>query len=283
MASRGFVGGLVDTVDMYDSIKSEEVFAARFVTAWVSKRGRVQTLGNGDTPDIQINYLDNSIAYCEVKRDADRDEEQLRSRLIGHGDLVLRPGSGSWLVTLSKIVDFYTFNAKLQEVVDDLTTIGINDWDYRNTVIKFRSQDFLIEHGVESFRLVTGYSDDRLMIFRAPDAGAVIEDANILIPWLESVQYRSKYISPIKRLALNNSIEQHLFIFVDSNTPLEIALVTEFHPTVLPSEKLHLSPKLTHLWVAPFYNFHHNHDCAWLYADEKGWQLIQISREQVKN
>ena len=128
-------------------------------------------------------------------------------------------------------------------------------------------------------RQIKNHTEDRLIIFESADFGVVIEDANSLIPWLESVQYRSKYISPIERLALNDSVEQHLFILIDSNTPQEIALISQFHPTRLPSEKLHLSAKLTHLWVAPFFNFNYERDCAWVFSSQKGWELVEIERK----
>lgn len=265
-------------MDMSEVVKLEETYAARFLEAWTSDNDEVRTLGNGNTPDIQIIYSSGAIAYCEVKRDADEDQEQLRSRLEKHGDLKLKPGSGSWVVTLNKSVDFYTFNSKLQIVVDDLIAVGIYDWDRRNTVLKFNSQDYLLQNGVDSMRQIKDHTEDRLIIFESADFGVVIEDSNILIPWLESVQYRSKYISPIERLAVNDSVEQHLFIFIDSNTPQEIALISQFHPTELPSEKLHLSAKLTHLWVAPFFNFNYERDCAWVFSNQKGWELVEIKR-----
>lgn len=277
-----FDGGRVDTVDMSETVKPEEIYAGRFLESWTSKSDEVRTLGNGNTPDIQITYADGSIAYCEVKRDADEDEEELRSRLGKHGDLKLKAGSGSWVVTLSKSLNFYKFNPKLQNVVDDLIAVGVYDWDRRNTVLKFSSQDFLLQNGVDSMRKIKDHSEDRLIIFRSADFGVVIEDANTVIPWLESVQYRSRYESSVERLALNDSVEQHLFVLIDSNTPQEIALIAQFHPTELPSEKLHLSPKLTHLWVAPFFNFNYSRDCAWVFSNQKGWELVEIEREIVQ-
>lgn len=268
----------MDTVDMSETVKPEETYAARFLESWTSKNDEVRTLGNGNTPDIQITYSNGTIAYCEVKRDADEEQEQLRSRLGKHGDLKLKDGSGSWLVTLRKSVDFYTFNPKLQIVVEDLNAVGIHDWDCRNTVLKFKSQDFLLQNGVDSMRKIKDNTEDRLIIFKSADFGVVIDDANIVIPWLESVQYRSKYISPIERLAINGSAEQHLFVLIDSNTPQEIALISQFRPTELPSEKLHLSAKLTHLWLAPFFNFNYERDCAWVFSNQKGWELVEIER-----
>jgi hypothetical protein len=273
-----FDGGRVDTVDMSETVKPEETYAARFLESWTSKNDEVRTLGNGNTPDIQITYSNGTIAYCEVKRDADEEQEQLRSRLGKHGDLKLKDGSGSWLVTLRKSVDFYTFNPTLQIVVEDLNAVGIHDWDCRNTVLKFKSQDFLLQNGVDSMRKIKDNTEDRLIIFKSADFGVVIDDANIVIPWLESVQYRSKYISPIERLAINGSAEQHLFVLIDSNTPQEIALISQFRPTELPSEKLHLSAKLTHLWLAPFFNFNYERDCAWVFSNQKGWELVEIER-----
>jgi len=272
----------MDTVDMFETVKPEETYAARFLESWTSKSDEVRTLGNGNTPDIQITYPNGSIAYCEVKRDANEGEEQLRSRLGKHGDLKLKAGSGSWVVTLSKSLNFYTFNNKLQNVVDDLIAIGVYDWDHRNTVLKFNSQDYLLQNGVDSMRKIDDHSEDRLIIYRSADLGVVIEDANTVIPWLESVQYRSRYVSSVERLALNDSVEQHLFVLIDSNTPQEIALIAQFHPTQLPSERLHLSPKLTHLWVAPFFNFNHARDCAWVFSNQKGWGLVEIEREIVQ-
>jgi hypothetical protein len=275
---RLFVGGVLDTVDMPENVKPEETYAARFLESWTSKYDEVRTLGNGNTPDIQITYSNGAIAYCEVKRDANADEEALSSRLRKHGDLKLKAGCGSWVVTLSKSVDFYTFNPKLQVVVDDLIAVGIHDWDPRNTVLKFNSQDYLLQIGVDSMRQIKDSTEDRLIIFKSADFGVVIDDANTVIPWLESVQYRSKYVSPIERLAINGSTEQHLFVLIDSNTPQEIALISQFHPTELPSEKLHLSPKLTHLWAAPFFNFNYERDCAWVFTNQKGWELVEIER-----
>ena len=269
----------MDTVDMSEIIKFEESYAARFMKSWAAADAEVKTLGNGNTPDIQITYSNGDVSYCEVKRDANEDEEQLKSRLNRFGDLNLRKGSGSWVVTLSKLVDFHRFNPKLHEVIDDLISIGIDDWDRRNTVLKFRSQNYLLQQGVDSVRQVKGHSEDRVIIFKTADFGVVIEDANIMIPWLESVQYRPKYKAPIERLALNNSVEQHLFVVIDSNTPQEIALVAHFHPTELPTEKFHLSPKLTHIWVAPFFNFNYSRDCAWVYSSSTGWKLVEIERE----
>jgi hypothetical protein len=218
-----------------------------------------------------------------VKRDADEIKEQFRSRLTKHGELKLRQGSGSWLITLSTIIDFYTFKDQLQEVVDDLNSIGVDEWDHRNTVMKFNSQSFLLRHGVQTIRRIYGYEDNRVVIFPSADFGVVIEDSNIAIPWLEGVQYRAKYVSPIERLSSNNTSQQHLFIFVDSNTPQEIALAAQFHPTALPSEKFQLSPQLTHIWLAPFFNFTNNRDFAWLYSRACGWELIPIDRENLAN
>ena len=275
-------GCRVDTVDMLEIVNPEEIYASRFLKSWASNDAEVKTLGNGNTPDVQITYSNGAVAYCEVKRDADEDEERLKSRLNVYGDLKLRHGSGSWVINLSKLVDFHRFNLKLQEVVDDLISIGIDNWDHRNTVLKFKSQNYLLQQGVDSVRQVKGRPDDRVIIFKTADFGVVIEDANLLVPWLESIQHRPKYKAPIERLALNNSVEQHLFVLMDSNTPQEISLIAQFHPTDLPTKKLCLSPKLTHIWVAPFFNFNYSRDCAWVYAMTNGWELVEIEKENSK-
>lgn len=277
-----FDGARVDTVNMTEKIRDEEIFAASFLSCWAGSSSKTETLGNGDTPDIRITFLDGSIGNCEVKRDADRQEEQLRSRLGNYGQMNLDDGSGSWLITLNFLIDFYEFRSVLQGVVDDLNAVGIDDWDGRNTVLKFRSQEFLIKNGVQGFRRIKGFEDDRVIMLKAPNFGVVLDNPNIVVPWLESVQLRNDYSSSILRLTEGNAQQKHLFICIDSNTPQEISTLIQFHPTVLPTEVIHLSPNLTHLWVASFFNFEYEKDCAWLFSLNSGWELVQTERKRLE-
>jgi hypothetical protein len=263
---------------MSDELRPEEVLAASFIKSWAVQGTEIENLGNGDSPDIRITYPDGRKALCEVKRDADPIEEQMQSRLNRFGFLDLENGSGSWLITLDNLIDLLLFKKEIQSVVNDLNEIGIDDWDKRDRTLKFKSQDFLLRNTVSSFRRIKGYEGNRVIMMKSPKFGVVLEDPNSIIPWLESVQYRTEYRSSLSRLVLEDSVEQHLFIFVDSNTPHEIASILQFHPNSLPTEALHLPGFLTHIWISSFFNFVGKSDYAWVYSKLKGWELAEIER-----
>jgi hypothetical protein len=261
---------------MSDYIRPEENLAGLFLKKWFGPGYRVENLGNGDTPDIKVSLQENLFAYAEVKRDADRLEEQMRARLNQYGVIDLNKDSGSWLISLDRIIDLQDFRNELQRVVNDLNSIGENNWDKRNRTMKFKSQDFLLNSGVSTFRKIQGYEGDRIVMIKSPKSGVVIGNSNFVIPWLEELQYRPEFDSSINRLALEKTQEQHLFIFADSKTPHDIESILQFHPTGLPSERFHLSKKLTHIWVAAFFNFQDSFLYSWMYSDKTGWSLVQI-------
>lgn len=262
--------------NMAQKRRIEEVLASLFIQAWLKDRGDIELLGNGDSPDIAIHYTDNRTVFCEVKQDSDTDTENMRDRIEKFGDITLSKNSAAWSITISELIDVREFRKLVPDIIRDLNSVGISNWDCSDRSLKFNSLDILLRYKVTSVRRVIGDDKSYARLWMDPKLGVVIEDSNIAVPWLNEIQFNPDFIAPIRRLNVSALKEGHLFIWAGSNTPHEISTMLSFHPDRLPTVELKLIPCLTHVWVASSLSFLPNYSYCWVYSQTLGWELVTL-------
>jgi len=262
---------------MSSNIRPEETLAAELIESWLQGRGTVTTMGNGDTPDLRIDYTDKPAEYVEIKQDVHEGKAALRSLIstrLSNQSVYLGEGIGTWWFLVNE--KFQVSEAR--EIVSHAITLKMftssSSWEPAQVEIATTLGNFCEQNGITEFRRVElSTGENRAYIIEKGHTGMISRDANSAISWIVSLISRDSWIASFQRVTKWSKGGAHLFFWVQSGTPEEIALMWSFIEDDVPENNISLPDGIKHIWISSFLTFS-NPIRAWHFEVGRGWEMI---------
>lgn len=255
-------------------MRNDEEIAISIVRHWANGAGSVKGLGRGDNADFEIKYFEGAVGLGEIKSDVHESQRAQWEALLkrkGSQIFELPAGMGAWSFRIDSEAHIGHLESVLGEVISSLASLGHNSWSREWSYPRTEFDSAWATLGIIDFHKASGISGDYAYVQPNGIGGMVPTDANMAIPWIESLLEEEDWQKSWARLKDSNADERHIFLWIDSNSPSDLRLRVTFHadepPTVFPN----LPSGITHLWVGVAISFQ-SHASAWLYRAGFGWE-----------
>lgn len=262
---------------MSSEIRPEELLAAKLIQAWVGDSGTVSTLGNGPTPDLRIDYPDKAPHYVEIKQDVHEGKAALRgliSSRLSSQSIFLEAGVGTWWFLVNEKFPVSSAASVINHALHLKKLTMSNHWDSSHAKYAANLHELCHQNGIESFRKVEpSVGSDRAYVVEDSIGGMIIRDADIAIPWIETLITREDWQPSYRRTIEWSLGSAHLFFWVQSGTPENIALMWSFIADDKPTLAIEIPDGISHVWISSFNTFS-DPMRAWVYSREAGWEMV---------
>lgn len=265
------------------SMRIEELLAQRIIQEWVGAQGQVIPLGDGDTPDIEIQYFDGRRGLVEVKTDVNEESAQQWAALTsreGSQISALPVGLGTWAMRVKPKAKIAAIENKVIEIIQFLTNNLQTEWDSDYSYPDFPEARNWEKFGILGIRKVGESEKDQLFTQPEGISGAVPLDSNLAINWIDKFLVESRWQKSWNRLIYSQVDESHIFVWMGSNTPDLLRLRASFHPEESPTIEPTLPEGISDLWIGVHSTFK-GVATSWHYSLKNSWETVSAKTDDT--
>ncbi len=262
---------------MNPAVRYDELRATELLQVWINGKGSAYPLGNGDNPDIRLDFNEGGSDYVEVKQDIDPAKAQLWGDLLNFcadHSVPLGEGMGLWWFRINESFDVRRRNELVSKALFLKRMYNGVHWDEEDARNANLLLDLCTQNGIEAFRKVENtFGDNRALIMPAGSSGMVNRDPEIAEYWINQLLTTERWQQSFQKVAKRSANAAHLFFWVESGTPQDIALMWSFMEDDVPTFDLELPYGIRHLWISSSLSFSKPLR-AWHYEIESGWEMV---------
>jgi hypothetical protein len=251
-----------------------EQIALRIVRSYVGDRGTITDQSHTGLPDFRIDYADRRVAIGEITWHADRILQAMYVEAIKNDRLVpLRPGLGSWTAMMRRGALVPRVHAELPDLIADLDAAGLDQLEVYADWPRGQLADHARRLGIEWVHRVSVGRRDMAMYSEPMPGGAVPEDPDVIVDWLEGVVADPDYADLTGKLRDVEADERHIFVMTGAATMFGVDdLFRQLHEH-LPRRAPLLPLFITHAWAASWWGTVRS---VALWTRKMGWSAVPV-------
>jgi len=244
-------------------LRDEEKVVAATITTTLGLR--VEQYDNGLQPgmhDLNIIFVDGSLAAVEVTAAADPDSIELWKLVHGRGERrTVKDLQGGWMLTLEPTARAKRLRTELPAFLGELESQGVTEIPSQRRrlevpeSIEGRARDLGIIRGNQSG---TNFAGSIYFTIEQPcdRAGGVVDSTGSAVPgWVRDFLLDPHRSDVLGKLARSGASERHAFILVPGLTSAPFGVVDMLwrdEDDVVPTSSPDLPDQVTHVWLMAF-------------------------------
>ncbi len=245
---------------------------------------RVEQYDNGLQPgmhDLNIIFVDGSLAAVEVTAAADPDSIELWKLVNGRGERrTVKDLQGGWMLTLEPTARAKRLRTELPAFLGELESQGVTEIPSQRRrlevpeSIEGRARDLGIVRGNQSG---TNFAGSIYFTIEQPcdRAGGVVDSTGSAVPgWVRDFLLDPHRSDVLGKLVRSGASERHAFILVPGLTSAPFGVVDMLwrdEDDVVPTTAPDLPDQVTHVWLMAFWTV--GSGLRW--SPDSGWERFE--------
>lgn len=255
-----------------------EQLAAEVVNAYISdKETTCSWIPRDQKHDFRIERNGVVLGLGEVKADIGEEHRKFQDAIQKHHKFPSTHKLSSWVIFVNSGNNVAIVREHADLLVDEMNRLKLHRFANH---LSFREEEATLLYLSNKLGVSQIYRLDEtdlgwIRLSESPEVHLLPEKCPPIKDWVNSVIERFKNREEVQALADALVPEKHFFIWMHSNSPLELLLYSQNFNHEVPPDMPDLPDWLTHLWIGSGYVFGDKR-LIWLFTREVGWQLFPL-------